>query len=218
MSASSAPTLRLVVADDHPLYREGVVRVLEDAGGLTILAEAEDADGAVAAVQAHAPDLVLLDISMPGGGIEALRRIRALPAPPRVAMLTVSEEDDDILRALKAGAQGYVLKGIRARDLVRVVRDLAAGRSYVSPSLAARVLEAMQSEHDRAGAMDTLTPRETEILRAVSSGASNREVAEQLGLQEKTVKHHMTAILQKLEVRNRTEAALKAREHWRGQG
>ena len=210
-------TIRIVIADDHPLYREGVARVLSDMEGLEVVAQAEDAEGAVAAVAGARPDVVLLDISMPGGGIAALGRILALPEAPKVAMLTVSEDDDDILRALKAGALGYVLKGIGAHDLVQVVRDLAAGRSYVSPSLASRILAAMRARPaaEPRSPIEDLTAREVTILRLVAEGRSNREVGAALDLQEKTVKHYMTSILQKLQVRNRVEAAVLAQEHWR---
>lgn len=209
-------TIRILIVDDHPLYREGVARVLAEADDIEIVAEAGDVEEAVAEARRTAPDLVLLDVSMPGGGgIAALGRLRELEPAPIVAMLTVSEEDDDILRSLKKGALGYVLKGIGGRDLVRVVRDLAAGRSYVSPSLAARILDAMREDRARAEPLESLTRREEEILRLVAEGLSNKEVALKLDLQVKTVKHYMTAILQKLHVRNRTEAAVMAKQHWR---
>ena len=123
--------IRVVVADDHPLYRDGVARTLAESGLFVIVGEAATGSDAEALVAREAPDVVLLDISMPGGGIATLRRLMVLPAPPRVAMLTVSEEDDDVMQALKAGAQGYILKGVGARDLVAIVADLAEGRTYV---------------------------------------------------------------------------------------
>jgi two-component system, NarL family, nitrate/nitrite response regulator NarL len=169
-------------------------------------------------VEKHRPDVVLLDISMPDGGIATLGRIMALDEPPRVAMLTVSEEDDDIMQALKAGALGYVLKGVGSRELVQIVADLAEGRSYVAPSLAIKVMAALNAPRTAAtpkSDLDSLTRREEDILRLVSVGKSNKEVALDLDLQEKTIKHYMTAILQKLQVRNRTEAALLARSQWK---
>lgn len=210
--------IRVVIADDHPIYREGVARSLAEAGGIAVVAQAQDAASAVAAVDEHRPDVVLLDISMPGGGgLAALRIMAAWPEPPRMAMLTASEEDDIVMQALKAGALGYVLKGVGAEELAGVVRDLAAGRSYVSPLLAARILSAMRAGPARApaGPLDDLTRREEDILRLVAEGKSNKEVGLILDLQEKTVKHYMTSILQKLQVRNRTEAALLARQHLR---
>ena len=135
--------IRVVVADDHPLYREGVARSLTESGKFTIVGEAANGRDALAWVRTERPDVVLLDISMPDGGIATLQQIMALENPPRVAMLTVSEEDDDIMQALKAGALGYILKGVGSRELVQIVADLAAGRSYVAPSLAIKVMAAM---------------------------------------------------------------------------
>ena len=209
--------IRIVVADDHPLYREGVARSLADDPDIEVVGQATDAAMAVQIAATTAPDIVLLDLSMPeGGGLAALERILAMPVPPKVAMLTVSEEDDDVLQALKGGAVGYILKGVGSRELVAIVKDLAAGRSYVSPSLAARILNTMRSgdKGPRAAPIDDLSKREEDILRLVAAGKSNKEVGRELNLQEKTVKHYMTSILQKLQVRNRTEAALVARDHW----
>jgi len=137
--------IRVVIADDHPLYRDGVSRTLTETGRFAVVAQAATGREALAQVQRAAPDLVLLDISMPDGGLATLRQIMALSAPPRVAMLTVSEEDDDIMQALKAGALGYILKGVGARDLAQIVADLAEGRSYVALSLAIKVLAAMHA-------------------------------------------------------------------------
>lgn len=208
--------IRIVLADDHPLLREGVARTLAESGLFAVVGEAATGAEAEAMVERHHPDLLLLDISMPGGGIATLRRIMAGDNPPRCAMLTVSEEDDDVMQALKAGASGYILKGVGARDLVAILTDLAEGRTYVAPSLAMKVLAALNAPRPgrEATPLDTLTRREEEILRRVAEGKSNKEVARDLDLQEKTVKHYMTAILQKLHARNRTEAALIAREGW----
>ena len=210
--------IRIVIADDHPLYREGVARSLSDDPALSVVGEAHDAASAVDMAERLKPDLVLLDLSMPGGGgIAALARIMAFEKPPKVAMLTASEEDDDVMQALKAGALGYILKGVGSRDLVGVVKDLAAGQSYVSPSLAARILNAMRAGPVAkvANPLDDLTKREEDILKLVAAGKSNKEVGRVLDLQEKTVKHYMTSILQKLHVRNRVEAALMAQSHWK---
>ena len=212
-------TYRVLLADDHPLFREGVARTLSDSPVFEVAGEAANARDAVDMARRLGPDLVLLDLSMPGGGLSALKEIAALDPAPTVALLTVSEDNDHVLEALAAGATGYILKGVGSRELLRVLQDLAEGQTYVAPSLAAKVLARMNSPR-AAGAprdpMDDLTPREQEILRLVAEGRSNKEVARTLGLQEKTVKHYMTAILGKLQVRNRTEAALLAERHWRG--
>lgn len=207
----------IVVIDDHPLYRAGVVRTLDEAEGLCVVGEGGSASDAIElAARAH-PRMILLDISMPGGGIEAARSIAAAHPDIAIVMLTASEDDDDIMASLAAGARGYVLKGVGALDLLTVVRSVSSGGSYVPPSLAGRLLLAMKAGAGKSVSSDpieTLTEREEQILRLVSSGYSNKEVGRELGLQEKTVKHHMTNILQKLQVRNRTEAAILARKAW----
>ncbi len=210
--------IRIVLADDHPIYRDGLARSLTDAGGIEIVGEASDGEAAAAMVLQTRPDVVLLDISMPkGGGIGALARIMQIDAPPRVAMLTASEADDDLMQAIKLGAQGYILKGVGATELVDLVRELAAGRSYVSPGLAGRLLVAMRRRETVApNPLDDLSKREEDILKLVAQGKSNREVGDALELQEKTVKHYMTSILQKLQVRNRVEAAMLARQYLKG--
>lgn len=211
--------IRVVIADDHPLYRDGVARSLTEADGISVVGEGHDAESAVELTEQMKPDIVLLDLSMPGGGgLAALRRIVVLPDAPIVAILTVSEDDDDVLQALKAGAKGYVLKGVGSRELVAIVRELNRGQSYVSPALAARILNAMRSDGTpkrTANPIEDLSRREEDILKLVAEGKSNKEVGLALDLQEKTVKHYMTTILQKLHVRNRVEAAVMARDHWK---
>ena len=154
--------------------------------------------------------------TMPGGGLSAAERIaEAFPAV-RIVMLTVSEQDDDVHAALKTGALGYVLKGIGGAELIKVVRDVAGGSAYVSPALAARLLKDVGEPDAKparpASLLEALTSREREILELVAGGKSNKEVAITLDLQEKTVKHYMTNILKKLQVRNRVEAAILAHE------
>ena len=149
-----------------------------------------------------------------GGGIGALTKIMQMQTPPLVAMLTASEDEGDLMTALKLGAAGYILKGVGASELVGLVRDLVAGRSYVSPGLAGRLLVALRGKPDvAANPLADLSRREEDILRLVATGLSNKEVGRKLDIQEKTVKHYMTSILQKLHVRNRVEAAMLARAH-----
>ena len=210
--------IRLVLADDHPIYRNGLVMSLGDEVDIEVVGAARDGEEVATLVADLRPDVVLLDISMPkGGGIGALARIMALEAPPKVAMLTASEADEDLMQALKLGALGYILKGVGAEELAELVRELAAGRSYVSPGLAGRLLVAMRRPAEKPeNPLDDLSKREEDILKLVAQGKSNREVGEALDLQEKTVKHYMTSILQKLQVRNRVEAAMLARQHLKG--
>ena len=214
--------IRVVLADDHPIYREGVARTLTDAGGIEVVGQASDGEAAARVTEALNPDLVLLDISMPrGGGLGALTRIMQLPKPPFVAMLTASEEEADLMQAMRLGALGYILKGVGAGELVGLVREMAEGHSYVAPGLAGRLLVAMRSGGARRGGVEEnpladLSRREEDILRLVAQGKSNREVGADLDIQEKTVKHYMTSILGKLRVRNRVEAAMLAQKHLKG--
>ncbi|RID89848.1 DNA-binding response regulator [Gemmobacter lutimaris] len=206
--------VHIVVADDHPLFRGGVVLTLQEHGGFAVVAQAGTAKDAVAAVEAHMPDIVLLDISMPGSGLAAADEIaRRFPAVA-IVMLTASETDEDLLAALKAGARGYSLKGVGADELTGILLGVAEGASYVPPALAGRVLAALQDRRRATASpeVEDLTEREAAILRHVALGQSNKEIARALDLQEKTIKHYMTNILQKLQVRNRVEAALKARD------
>jgi two-component system nitrate/nitrite response regulator NarL len=161
------------------------------------------------------PDLICLNISRPGGGIEAARHIGARFPAMRMVMLTMPEEDDDVLAALEAAASGYVLKGVGAEELIDALRGEARGEAYVSPSRAARVLAAMRKPAGAAPAdpRADLTKRKKQILRGVARGLSNTQIGRELDIQEKTVKHYMTNVSQKLHVRNRVEAAVLAREH-----
>ncbi len=206
--------IRILVADDHPLYRNGVVMTLQDDPAFEIVAVCADAASAVAQAAIHKPDVALLDISMPGNGINAARQISAANPGVRIAMLTVSEDDDDVMQALQSGALGYILKGVGGVELIDLIKELAEGKSYVSPTLAARLLKALQTPAKSKKPVDDLSKREEDILRLVAQGFSNKEVGNALDIQEKTVKHYMTAILQKLHVRNRVEAAMLARETW----
>ena len=205
--------LRVLVADDHPLFREGVVHSLASEEDIEIVGEAADGEEAVSLANELAPDLVVLDLGMPkGGGIEATRRIAASMPATAVLILTVSEDRDDLLEVLKAGARGYVLKGVVAQGLIHAVRAVAKGEVYVTPALASSILHEMTSE-EIVDPFEQLTPREQDILELVAEGRTNREIGEQLYLAEKTVKHYMTNVLQKLHVRSRVEAALLAQRH-----
>lgn len=201
--------IRVIVADDHPLFLEGLVATLAADGGLEIVGTARDADGAVAAATTSRPDLALLDIGMPGGGIEAARRIAEASPSTRVVMLTSSEDQDDLVAAMNAGSKGYVLKGIAGRELRELLRQIHDGNEYVTPGVAYGAIKDLTRPRGR-DPLDELTSRERDVLRLVATGLSNAEIGGRLGLAEKTVKHYMTAILGKLGAASRVEAALIA--------
>ena len=204
--------IRIAVIDDHPILRAGVVRTLVDARDFDVVGEGGSADQAVALAQQFLPDVMLVDMNMPGSGTTAVERIGALCPAVKVVMLTVQEDYESVTTALKLGARGYVLKGVGASELVGILRDVHEGGSYVSPSLAAKLLSDFnEADPKRAAAKDNLqalTAREEQILRLLGEGLSNKEIGLRLDLKEKTVKHYVTNILQKLQLRNRVEAAV----------
>lgn len=213
--------IQIVVVDDHPLFREGVATTLSSSPDIDVVAQGASAAEAVKLANDLLPDIILLDISMPGSGINAAAAIAASCPVVKIIMLTVSEHEEDVLRSLKAGARGYILKGVTARELVNTVRAVHNGESYVTPRLAASLLVDLKGASDAAertsSPLDELTTRERQILELVATGRSNKEVARELDLAEKTVKHYMTNILEKLQVRNRVEAALLAQKVGAGQ-
>lgn len=203
-------TTTVLVADDHPIFRDGLVKSLEEDGTFSVVGVASSAMEATELAASLRPDIALLDLSMPGGGLSAIAQIASQQLAKHVAMLTVSEDGEDVSEALRLGAQAYILKGVSARELRGILSDIAKGETHVAPSLAAKMLTFMTKEKNEASPLDDLTKREEDILRIVATGQSNKEVADALGLQEKTVKHYMTTILEKLHARNRVEAALIA--------
>jgi two-component system, NarL family, nitrate/nitrite response regulator NarL len=203
---------RTVLVDDHPLFREGVAATLSADPAFEVVGQGESAEGALRLCTSLLPDLLLLDLNMPGGGLNAARAVAGACPVTRIVMLTVSEDEADVLSALKAGARGFVLKGVSGRELRGILAAVAAGEVYVTPGLAASMLRDMTSGKATSRPLDDLTPREHQILEGVASGLSNKEIARNLELTEKTVKHYMTNILQKLQVRNRVEAALIAQK------
>jgi two-component system, NarL family, nitrate/nitrite response regulator NarL len=208
--------LSLVIVDDHPLFRDGVAAALQSEPDLNVLAQGENAAQALELAQKHLPDIILLDITMPGGGIEAAKAITAACPVTKIIMLTFSEEEDDVLAALKAGAKAYVLKGVGSRDLKNIIRSVGDGQVYITPTLAAgmlRELSAPASAERPHNPLDELTERELGILHLLAAGKSNKAIGKELGLTEKTIKHYMSNILQKLQVRNRVEAAILAQKY-----
>ncbi len=205
--------ITIVVADDHPLFREGVVQTLNAATDLQVIGEAEDATGALTLARKLLPEIILLDVSMPGGGLAATREISQACPAVRIIMLTVSEDEDIVHQAFSAGASGYVLKGVGGRELVDILRRVHAGEPYITPSLAASLLQTSTHQPEARDDIDDLTPRERDILNCLAEGMSNKQIASRLHMGERTVKHHMTNILQKLRVKNRVEAALIAQRN-----
>jgi two-component system nitrate/nitrite response regulator NarL len=203
-------SIRLAVIDDHPLFRAGVARCLSEIG-FEIIAEGDSKEDALRIAAQSRPDILLMDISMPGGGLSAIRPILEQDPDQKIVLLTVSELTEDVTEALNAGARGYVLKGVGYMTLAEVLRAVANGESYVSPGLSARVvadLSARSAMPARQSPVSSLNDREKEILNLVATGLSNKRIALRLEVHEKTVKHHMTRILAKLHVANRTEAAI----------
>ena len=208
--------IHVVIADDHTLFREGLAGIIGGTDDFEVVGQAGTTQEAIQLARDLLPDIILLDIDMPGGGLEAARIIADELPVTRIVVLTSSEEDDHLIGALKIGARAYILKGVAARELIRILRAVWAGESYVPPILAASLLLEMREAHSQqkqsASPLDELTPRERQILEGLAAGLSNKEIGEQLFLSEKTVKHYMTNILQKLQVRNRVEAALLAQK------
>jgi DNA-binding NarL/FixJ family response regulator len=210
----SSEQLHVVIVDDHALFREGLAAILAAEADIDVVGQGGTAQEAVDLARDLLPDIILLDIDMPGGGLEAARAIANEFPVTKIVILTASEDDDHLIAALRSGARAYILKGVAARELVRILRSVAAGESYVPPALAASLLLEIHEtgSHSRKpkNLINELTEREREILEGLAAGLSNREIGQKLFISEKTVKHYMTNILQKLQVRNRVEAALLA--------
>ncbi len=213
-----APELRLLLVDDQQLMRQGLRTLLEMEPGMTIVAEAADGAAAVQAFEKHQPDIVLMDVRMPGmDGVEATRRIRQRSPGARILILTTFDEDELVFEAVRAGALGYLLKDVSGAELAAAIRSVAAGGAALQPSVARKVMDAFArlAEPPRAPSrhlVEPLSGREQAVLRLLARGLSNKEIAVQLFLAEGTVKNHVSAILQKIDARDRTQAALKARE------
>ena len=221
-TATPAARIRVLLVDDQALLRMGFALVLEAEDDLEVVGEAADGRSALEQVAALRPDVVLMDVRMPGmNGIEATERIVAVHPATRVLILTTFDLDEYAFSALRAGASGFLLKDARPTDLVAAIRSVASGDAVVSPRITRRMLEIF-SDHLPASGRATspgtdprlvaLTPRETEVLRAMAQGSSNAEIAEQLFLSEATVKTHVGHILAKLAVRDRVQAVVLAYE------
>jgi len=206
--------ISIVVVDDHPLFREGVVSTLQESGKFDVIGQAGNHDDAIKLAEELLPDVMLMDVSMPGNGIKAAKEINARVPVVTIIMLTVSEQEDDVHAALKAHAKGYVLKGVDSQKLIEIIENIHCGETYISPNLAANLLMRSKDENDSEPTLDEfdLNKRERQILEKLAIGMSNREIADDICLSEKTVKHYMTNIMHKLHVSNRVQAAIKAYE------
>ena len=218
-AAAGPRPIRVLIVDDHPVVRQGLRSFLDSREGIEVVGEAADAQGAVTEARRLAPDVVVLDLLMPGGsGVEAIRRINAdqrdgaeSAGGPKVLVLTSFANDDQVLPAVRAGAAGYLLKDVAAAELEAAIRTLHAGGALLDPQVTAAVMSEV-ARGPEPGLVD-LTAREREVLRLLASGLSNKELAARLFVSEKTVKSHVSSILAKLGLADRTQAALFALRH-----
>ena len=212
----SADPIRIVVADDHPVVRGGLVALLRTLPGLEVVGEAADGEAAVREAHLTRPDLVLMDIRMPGlDGVEATRRIRAGVPATRVLVLTMYDDDVTVFTAMQAGAQGYLLKEAEQTDIVRAIHGVMAGEAIFGPGVAERVLGYFAhppTTPSEAYPFPELTEREREVLELLSRGRRTHEIASELYLSPKTVANNLTSIFAKLQVAGRAEAIIRARE------
>jgi two-component system nitrate/nitrite response regulator NarL len=216
MTEPSRP-VRLVIADDHPIFREGLRRLLQSEPGYEIIGEAADALTAVTLVRTHQPDVLLLDLVMPnGGGLTTLRELAISPPPTRVIVLTAAIERSEIVTAVQLGVRGIITKESTTALLFKCMQRVLAGEYWLGREAVADLVQALMTsgQHETPPpGPPPLTPRELEIIAAVVDGASNREVADQFGLSPQTVKNHLSSIFDKLGVSNRLELAMYATTH-----
>ncbi|MGN6307638.1 MAG: response regulator [Mesorhizobium sp.] len=210
--------IRIAVIDDHPLFRQGVVRCLSEFDDFAIVGEGSTAGDAIAITADRQPDVILMDLSMPGDGLTALGPVLEGSPGCKIVVLTVSEDGQDVAKAIGSGAAGYVLKGIGADSLADVIRSVATGKPYVSPSLSAQLFASLGRPDTARASRDPLkllSKKELEVLKLVGAGQSNKRVALAMDLHEKSIKRYLTQIFKKLNVTNRTEAAILLRDHLR---
>ena len=206
--------IRVLLADDHALFRQGVRRLLEQAGDIEVIGEAGSGEQTVQLVEHLVPDIVLLDVAMPTvSGIDAARMIKASSPRAGIIMLTVHADEEFLFEALKAGAMGYLLKDCAPDELIRAIRVVHGGEGLLAPTMAAKVMREFartRETRDLAAVQLPLTQREMEILQCVTSGLANKEIANRLSISERTVKNHLSNIMEKLHVNSRTQAAVYA--------
>lgn len=204
-------SVRVAVIDDHPIFREGVVRALSREPSIDVIAQGASASDALEIARNLSPDILLLDLCLPGGGLRAATDVLQLGLDIKIVILTASQDGDDLVEALKIGAKAYLLKGMGSLDLVRIVTSVAEGGTYIAPELATTYFLNSRTAKAKTYEPDDLSRREQDVFDKVAGGLTNKEIARGLELSEKTVKHHMTSIMAKLKVRNRVEVAIEAR-------
>jgi len=205
--------IKVLVVDDHPVFRRGLISMMQDQTEFQVVGEASSGLEAVAKAVELQPDVVVMDLRMPGGdGVAATAALQQKLPRTKVLILTVSEKDDDLFAAVEAGAKGYLLKSVDFEELINSISSVAAGDVIISPALATRVIvQLKQKKQPRTGEDSAgLTPRETEVLQLVARGASNKEVGTELFISETTVKAHLRSVLEKLQVKNRAQAVARA--------
>ena len=204
--------IKVLVVDDHPVFRHGLVSILEKLSDFQVVGQAGNCSEAIAKARELEPDVITMDIRMPnGGGVECTAALRQMLPQIKVLILTVSDKDEDLFAAVKAGARGYILKSAPLDELVTAIRLVADDEAIISPVMATRLIEEFQQMDSPKpdSELDRLSAREREVLQLVAQGASNKEIAKKLFISETTVKAHLQSIIEKLHVKNRAEAAAK---------
>jgi NarL family two-component system response regulator LiaR len=205
---SGENVINVLVVDDHPMVRQGIIDFLEIHSDLKVKGTAKNGEEAIAQVEQLQPDVVLMDLMMPGmDGIEAIRQIKSSRRETKIIVLTSFFQDDKVFPAIKAGADGYLLKDVLPNDLVSAIRQVYSGKSVLHPDIAQKLMHNF-SGRNRSGAGEELTPRENEVLELIAAGLSNEEIANKLIISDKTVKTHVSNILHKLNLSHRIQAAL----------
>ncbi len=226
MTDTAGSPIRVVLADDHPLFREGVAALLARTSDILLVGETGSGEGALLLVDELRPDIVLMDLKMPGiGGVESTRRIATHYPEVGVIVLTMSEEDESVFSAIRAGARSYVLKDADRGTLLRAIRAAAQNEVLLAPSIAHRIFGRIdhsqtgeeRSEEDLPASIRSLTARERDVLSLIARGLRNREIADQLYISEKTVGNHISNIFSKLEVEDRSQAIVFALRHGLGE-
>jgi DNA-binding NarL/FixJ family response regulator len=213
--------MKVIICDDQAIIRDGLAMLLNLEKDIEVVGQAQDGAEAVAQAAQHQPDLVLMDLKMPGmNGIEATRQIRAKYPAVKVLVLTTYDDDEWVFDAIRAGASGYLLKDTPREEVIKAVKGTVAGKAYVDPAVAGKLLGQVVDRQTQPATLitDKLTEREVEVLRLLARGFSNADIAARLHLTEGTVRNHVSAIFAKLEVADRTQAAVMAIQHGLGEG